>query len=77
MQKERSMPQSGDRESASGTAFAREAGRSSSGFLREVWDHLRHSKKWWLAPVILFLLIVGALVLLSGTSAAPLIYTLF
>ena len=38
---------------------------------------MRIRKKWWLAPVILALLVVGAFVVLGGTAAAPLIYTLF
>lgn len=57
--------------------FEREAERAHGGILREFVDFLRHNKKWWLTPVILALLLVGALVLLSGTAAAPFIYTLF
>ncbi|HEX9047355.1 MAG TPA: DUF5989 family protein [Verrucomicrobiae bacterium] len=47
------------------------------GFVREVFQMLRHNKKYWLIPVILILLALGALVLLSGTAVAPFIYTLF
>jgi len=43
----------------------------------EFWYFLRHSKKWWLTPIILVLLMFGVLVFLSGTAAAPFIYTLF
>ena len=57
--------------------FAESASRPAVPFLREVWDFLRHTKKWWLAPVVLILLLVSALVMLSGTAAAPLIYSLF
>jgi hypothetical protein len=38
---------------------------------------LRHNKKWWLLPIVAFLLLFGVLMLLSGTAAAPFIYTLF
>ena len=35
------------------------------------------NKKWWLAPIVLAVLLIGALVVLSGSAAAPFIYTLF
>jgi hypothetical protein len=38
---------------------------------------LLHSKKWWMLPIICLLLLFGLLMLLSGTAAAPFIYTLF
>ncbi len=38
---------------------------------------LKQNKKYWLIPILLVLLALGALVLLSGTAAAPFIYTLF
>jgi hypothetical protein len=38
---------------------------------------LRTSKKWWLIPILAALVAFGALALLSGTAAAPFIYTLF
>jgi hypothetical protein len=45
--------------------------------LGDCWRLLRHNKKWWLLPIILVLVILGALLLASGTAAAPFIYTLF
>lgn len=48
-----------------------------TGIIREFWDFLRYNKKWWLTPIVLVLLLVGVLVLLSGTAAAPFVYTLF
>ena len=44
--------------------------------LGEFVDFLRHNKKWWLLPILLVLLLFGALIVLSGTGAAPFIYTL-
>ena len=38
---------------------------------------LKENKKWWLLPIVLVVLFLGALVLLSGTPLAPFIYTLF
>jgi hypothetical protein len=48
-----------------------------SGFLSEFAYFLKTSKKWWLAPIIIVILAFGVLVFLSGTAAAPFIYTLF
>ena len=45
--------------------------------VREFIDFLSANKKWWLLPIILVLLAVAALIFLSGTVAAPFIYTLF
>jgi len=44
-------------------------------FIRELWDFLRHNKKWWLLPILIVLLLFGVLIFLSGTGAAPFIYT--
>ncbi len=57
--------------------FAKQAEQAPAGFLRELVQWLRHNKKWWLAPLLVILLLVSALVLMSGTAAFPFIYTLF
>ena len=59
-----------------GDDFAREAEHESVGMLREFWDFLAHEKKWWLAPILVVLLLVGAALVLAST-VAPSIYTLF
>jgi hypothetical protein len=46
-------------------------------FLVELFDYVRANKAWMLAPIIVVLLLAGALIILGGTQAAPLIYTLF
>lgn len=47
-------------------------------FFHELWSFLRARKKFWLAPIILMLLLLGGLVVLSsGSAVAPFIYTLF
>lgn len=49
-----------------------------SGFVREFWAFMKYRKKYWLLPIILILLLVGALVVLTeGSAIAPFIYTLF
>lgn len=52
-------------------------GRRASGPIGEFWYFIKRTRNWWLAPIILFLLMVGGLLFLSGTAIAPLIYTLF
>jgi hypothetical protein len=48
-----------------------------TGVVAEFVYFLKSSKKWWLLPIVLILLAFGVLVFLSGTAAAPFIYTLF
>ncbi len=55
-------------------ASAREKGSST---MTEFWGFLRHSDKWWMAPIIITILGLGLLVFLAGTGAAPFIYTVF
>lgn len=46
--------------------------------LKDFWDFLRVRKKWWLAPIIIMLLLLGILIFFSqGSAVAPFIYTLF
>jgi hypothetical protein len=46
--------------------------------LRDLWEFLKVRKKFWLAPIIIVLLLLGALIVLSqGSAVAPFIYTLF
>jgi hypothetical protein len=47
------------------------------GVIAEFVGLLRENKKYWMLPIILLLLAFGALVILSGSSVAPFIYTLF
>jgi hypothetical protein len=47
--------------------------------VREFWDFMKMRKKFWLAPVIVVLVVLSAFIILASTSPvmAPLIYTLF
>ena len=46
--------------------------------LFEFWEFLRFNKKYWLTPIVLVLLLVGALLVITqGSVVAPFIYTLF
>lgn len=51
---------------------------SKLSVLRELWLFLRVRKKWWLMPIVLFLVALGALLLFAqGSAVAPFIYVLF
>lgn len=46
--------------------------------LRDLWGFMRVRKKFWLAPIILIMVLLGALIVLTqGSAIAPFIYTLF
>ena len=46
--------------------------------LKEIWQFLRERKKWWLAPLVIMLLLLSALIIFSqGSALAPFIYSIF
>jgi len=46
--------------------------------LKDLWGFMKARKKFWLAPIIIMLLLLGILIVLSqGSAVAPFIYTLF
>jgi len=46
--------------------------------LKELWEFLRVRKKWWLAPILIMLILLGLLIFFTqSSSVAPFIYTLF
>jgi len=47
------------------------------GLLTELLGFLNATKKWWLLPIVLVIVVFSLLIFLSGTGVAPLIYTLF
>ena len=51
--------------------------KQNRGLVRELVGLLFSNKKWWLAPVLIVMLLLGLLIFLSGTPLAPFIYTLF
>lgn len=79
---ESSTPESNTSESAEPTkddavSFAQAAEEEQPGLLREFVEFLVESKAWWLTPIIIVLLLVGLLVVLSGSQVAPFIYPIF
>ena len=47
-------------------------------FCAEFWDFLKVRKKWWITPIVLFLVALGGLLVLAkGSALAPFIYSWF
>jgi|TARA_B100001093_G_C26221807_1_gene756468 hypothetical protein len=47
-------------------------------FIQEFWEYLKVRKKFWLLPILIFLLLFGGLIILNqGSAIAPFIYTIF
>jgi len=46
--------------------------------IKEFLEFLRERKKWWIAPIVIFLLLLGGLLIFAkGSALAPFIYSLF
>ena len=44
----------------------------------ELWEFMKQNKKYWLAPIVITLVVFGVLLVLAkGSALAPFIYTLF
>lgn len=51
---------------------------SKLSIMSEFWEFLKVRKKWWLTPIVIFLVLLGALIIFTeGSAVAPFIYTLF
>ena len=58
-------------------SFEQASSEGRTSLVGEFWYFLKENKKWWLTPIFLALALLGALVILGGSGAAPFIYTLF
>jgi hypothetical protein len=51
---------------------------SQSSLVREFWLFMRERKKFWLLPILIVMVLVGALLVFAqGSALAPFIYTIF
>ncbi len=51
---------------------------SRLGLLKELFLFLKETKRWWLAPIIIILVLLGLLIFLTeGSAVLPFVYTLF
>lgn len=59
------------------TEFEKAAREPEGSMFTEFAGFLRENRKWWLWPIMIIFLLLGALVFLSGTGFAPFVYTFF
>ena len=57
--------------------FEKAGQQKQLSLVEELFLFVKENKKWWLIPILLVLAVVGVLVVLGSTGAAPFIYTLF
>lgn len=57
--------------------FEQEGDEKPLSLIQEFMQFIVENKKWWLIPILLSFGLIGLLVVLSSTGAAPFIYTLF
>lgn len=58
-------------------AFERLAKERPTTAASDLVDFFRHSKRWWIPPIVIVFLLFGAVIVLGASGAAPFIYTLF
>ncbi len=63
-----------DKSAPESTSFASQAEQQAPGIVAEFWEFLIYNKKWWLAPIVIVLLLLGIIIALAGSWAAPFIY---
>lgn len=63
--------------STESTSFAKKSAEKPSSLVTEYFVFLRSTGKWWMLPLLVLLLVGGALMVLGSTSAAPFIYAIF
>ena len=71
--------ESNSQQPASGRSnhFTEQGSLDRTSLAGEFVEFLKHSKKWWLLPILVVLVLVGALLVVGGSPAAPFVYTLF
>lgn len=57
--------------------FLKASQAKDSNLIVEFIGFMKENKKWWLAPILIVLLALGALAMLGGSGVAPFIYSLF
>ncbi len=66
-----------DSSSRDSQEFEEQADQQQLSLAAEFWLFIKENKAWWMVPILIAFGVLGLLVLLSATGAAPFIYTLF
>lgn len=59
------------------TDFENAAEETPPSLVGELWAFMIENRNWWMIPILMALAMIGVLITLSATGAAPFIYTLF
>ena len=59
------------------TSFEEAGAEKDPSLIRQFFEMLKGNKKYWLLPIILMLVVLGIMIVLGSSAAAPFIYTLF
>ena len=57
--------------------FLESAREEERGLIAEFWMFMAENKMWWMMPILIVFGLLGVLLVLAATGAAPFIYTLF
>lgn len=68
---------SDDNSKKSQNEFEKASKNTETGFISELFGFLKTNKRWWMTPIVICLLLLGILLVLGSTGAAPFIYSLF
>lgn len=72
------MPQEQNSDPTDKASEFEQAGQEKDlSIVQEFYLFIKENKKWWMLPIVLALGVMGLLVALGSTGAAPFIYTLF
>lgn len=69
--------QSPDHDGADRDAFIAAGKQKRSSNTGEMLHMVRSTRKWWMLPLVLILVVLGLVLLITSTAAGPLIYTIF
>lgn len=56
--------------------FAAQSREKRTSLASEMWQWLKHNKKWWLLPILIMLLLLGMVVIAGASGLGPFIYPL-
>lgn len=66
-----------DHEQNPADEFEKASHQPAASLVEEFWQFIRENKAWWMIPILVCLGILGIVIVMASTGAAPFIYTLF
>ena len=69
--------ESEQREPSGGDEFAAAGKAKERGLVGELWSFMAESRSWWMLPLLIVFALLGLMLVLGATGAAPFLYPLF